>query len=52
MQMHKVIFELMRHFDLSLVDPAKPWKATGTRIWVIEDFFAQITKRSPVKQKI
>lgn len=52
MQMHKVLFELFRHFDLSLVDPAKPWKATGTRIWVIEDFFAQITKRSPVKQKI
>lgn len=49
MQMHKVLFEMFRHFDLRLVDPANPWKASGTRIWVIEDFFAQITKRSPVK---
>ncbi|ETS75667.1 hypothetical protein PFICI_12611 [Pestalotiopsis fici W106-1] len=49
MQMHKVIFEIFRHFDLRLVDPANPWKASGTRIWVIENFFAQVTKRSPVR---
>ncbi|KAH8682715.1 cytochrome P450 [Xylariales sp. PMI_506] len=46
MEMHKVIFELFRQFDITLVDPTSPWKASGTRIWGIKDFYVQITKRS------
>ncbi|KAI0469815.1 cytochrome P450 CYP570A1 [Xylariaceae sp. FL0804] len=45
MQMRKVIFELLRQFDLALVNPSQPWKAAGTRIWGIEDFLVQVTKR-------
>lgn len=46
MQMHKVVFELFRQFDFALVDPVTPWKAYGTRVWVIKDFFVQITSRN------
>ncbi|ETS85357.1 hypothetical protein PFICI_03382 [Pestalotiopsis fici W106-1] len=45
MQMHKIIFELFRKFDVTLVDPATPWKAASTRIWGIEDFNVQFTRR-------
>ncbi|KAH8657999.1 cytochrome P450 86A1 [Xylariales sp. PMI_506] len=45
MQMHKVLFELFRKFDFALIDPTSPWKAAGTRVWVIKNFFVQITQR-------
>ncbi|KAI1858528.1 uncharacterized protein JN550_012575 [Neoarthrinium moseri] len=45
MQMHKVVFELFRLFNFTLVNPATPWKAANTRVWTVNDFFVQITKR-------
>ncbi|KAF3026721.1 hypothetical protein E8E14_014757 [Neopestalotiopsis sp. 37M] len=45
MQMHKVIFESFRKFDVTLVNPATTWKAASTRIWGIEDFNVQFTRR-------
>lgn len=45
MQLHKTIFELLRQYDIAIVDPTTPWKAAGTRIWGISDMFVQVTKR-------
>jgi hypothetical protein len=45
MQMHKVVFELFRKFEFTIVNPSTPWKLSGTRIWGIKDMFVQVTKR-------
>ncbi|KAK2603267.1 hypothetical protein N8I77_009738 [Diaporthe amygdali] len=44
MELNKVYFELFRHFDFQLVNPAKPWHSELWSIWMDDDFFVQITE--------
>ncbi|KAF2998747.1 hypothetical protein E8E14_003388 [Neopestalotiopsis sp. 37M] len=44
-QVHKVVCELVRQFDLTIGDPTKPWRAHGTRVWGIRDFYVKASLR-------
>ncbi|KAH9877358.1 hypothetical protein IAQ61_002723 [Plenodomus lingam] len=45
-EIHKCIFELLRHFDLALTDPAAPWKTFNSLgLWEIRDMWVDVTAR-------
>jgi cytochrome P450 len=45
-EVHKAIFELLRHFDLALSNPAEPWKTHNSLgLWEIKDMWVDVTKR-------
>lgn len=44
-QVHKVVCQLVREFDLTVGNPTQPWKAHGTRIWGISDFYVKAVAR-------
>ncbi|KAE8443237.1 hypothetical protein EG329_002105 [Mollisiaceae sp. DMI_Dod_QoI] len=37
MELGKVIFELLRHFEWEIVDPTKPWECRNVGIWIQKD---------------
>lgn len=46
-EVHKCVFELLRHFDLALSNPAEPWKAHNSLgLWEIKDMWVDVTARS------
>ncbi|KAJ4993045.1 pisatin demethylase [Stagonosporopsis vannaccii] len=46
-EVHKCVFELLRHFDLALSNPAKPWRAHNSLgLWEIKDMWVDVTARS------
>lgn len=46
MELSKVLFELLRHFDWGLVNPEKPWKnANYTGLRAITDLWVQVQER-------
>lgn len=44
-ELNKVVFELMRKFELSLVNPLQPWKSTCYGIHFQRDFFVTVRRR-------
>ncbi|KAK6845401.1 hypothetical protein PG995_015511 [Apiospora arundinis] len=47
-EIHKTIFELIRHFEWGLVNPVKPWSAASLMgLWSIKDMHVQATRRVP-----
>ncbi|KAJ4412359.1 hypothetical protein N0V91_000831 [Didymella pomorum] len=45
-EIHKCIFELLRHFDLALSNPAEPWKTHNSLgLWEIKDMWVDVTAR-------
>ncbi|KAF3354199.1 hypothetical protein VdG1_07664 [Verticillium dahliae VDG1] len=47
MEMAKTIFELLRHFDVALIDPIKPWKTRNLLgLFAISDMWVQVMERS------
>ncbi|KAI4944515.1 hypothetical protein J4E86_009574 [Alternaria arbusti] len=45
-EIHKCIFELLRHFDLSLTNPLEPWKTFNSLgLWEIKDMWVNVTFR-------
>jgi cytochrome P450 len=45
-EIHKCIFELLRHFDLSLINPLAPWKTFNSLgLWEIKDMWVDVTLR-------
>jgi cytochrome P450 len=45
-EIHKCIFELFRHFDLSLTNPLEPWKKFNSLgLWEIKDMWVDVTAR-------
>lgn len=46
MELHKSIFELMRHFDLAIANPHCPWKIFDSLgLWEIKDMHVVVTER-------
>ncbi|KAM0324813.1 hypothetical protein ACHAQA_007779 [Verticillium albo-atrum] len=45
MELGKVFFELPRRFDLSLVDPTKPWKSSNCGIFAQSEFWVRASRR-------
>lgn len=46
-EVRKCVFELLRHFDLALSNPAEPWKARNNLgLWEIRDMWVDVTLRS------
>jgi hypothetical protein len=37
-------WQLLRHFDIQLVDPSRPWKSFNVRIFIQSKMFVRITK--------
>ncbi|TGO46521.1 hypothetical protein BCON_0320g00090 [Botryotinia convoluta] len=46
MEMGKVLVELFRRFDISLVNPTKPWKSFSVGAYIQSDLFVRFTKRT------
>ncbi|KAF2644597.1 pisatin demethylase [Massarina eburnea CBS 473.64] len=45
-EMHKVIFELLRHFELGISRPAEPWKVwESLGLWDIKEFWVDVVER-------
>ncbi|KAF1947964.1 pisatin demethylase [Clathrospora elynae] len=45
-EIHKCIFELFRHFDLTLTNPLEPWKAFNVYgLWEIKDMWVDVAVR-------
>ncbi|KAE9369918.1 pisatin demethylase [Stipitochalara longipes BDJ] len=47
-ELNKVFVELLRHFDMSLVEPLKPWKSFCAGIFLQNEMWMRITKRQKV----
>lgn len=46
-EIYKCVFELLRHFDLALSNPAEPWKTHNSLgLWEIKDMWIDVTARS------
>jgi len=45
MELNKVFFELLRHFDFSVVDPTKPWKSANVGLWMQSELWVEVTER-------
>ncbi|KAL6876781.1 cytochrome P450 [Trichoderma novae-zelandiae] len=45
MELHKALFELVRHFDFCVVNPETPIKTTASIFLFASDFWVTITKR-------
>ncbi|KAM0318362.1 hypothetical protein ACHAO8_001753 [Botrytis cinerea] len=46
MEMGKVLVELFRRFDISLVNPTNPWKSFSAGAYIQSDLFVRFAKRS------
>ncbi|KAK8094235.1 hypothetical protein PG997_000920 [Apiospora hydei] len=47
-EIHKTVFELIRHFEWGLVNPVNPWKAASLMgLWSIKDMYVQAARRLP-----
>lgn len=45
-EIHKCVFELLRHFDLELTNPSEPWKTFNSLgLWEIRDMWVDVTAR-------
>ncbi|KAK3362327.1 pisatin demethylase [Lasiosphaeria hispida] len=44
LELYKVYFELLRHFDFQLLNPTKPWDSKSWQVWVEENFMVKVTE--------
>lgn len=42
-EINKVVFEVMRKFDVAVVNPARPWRSTSYGIFFQQDFFVTLS---------
>jgi hypothetical protein len=40
--------QLLRHFDMSLVDPLNPWHSFSTGMFLQKEMWLRVTKRTKV----
>ncbi|KAK4443455.1 cytochrome P450 monooxygenase [Podospora aff. communis PSN243] len=45
LELNKVFVELLRRFELSVVDPTNPWSSTCANIFLVKDFWLKAEKR-------
>lgn len=45
LEINKVTFELVRHFDFEIVNPAKPWHSANAGIWLQNNMWVKVTER-------
>lgn len=50
MELNKSIFELLRYFDITSIDPHHPWKSTCYGLFFQDDFNVRITRREGRKE--
>ncbi|PVH84007.1 cytochrome P450 [Cadophora sp. DSE1049] len=46
MELNKCVFELFRHFDFQIVDPANPWKSHNCGLWLQSEMWLRVTERT------
>jgi len=45
LQLYKVIVETVRHFDVEVVNPERPWRSRATISFVLNEFFCLVNRR-------
>jgi cytochrome P450 len=45
MELNKVFVELFRNFDISIVDPTRPWSSDSRGIFLQKEFWVRVTER-------
>jgi cytochrome P450 len=49
-EIHKVVFELLRNFDFALINPEKPWTKIDTMgLFAIREMWVQVTERQSIE---
>ncbi|KAF6824305.1 pisatin demethylase [Colletotrichum musicola] len=47
MELNKIIFELLRNFEMALINPERPWNSHNCMgLFMIKDMWVQVTERS------
>jgi cytochrome P450 len=49
MELNKILFELIRQFEWSIIDPTSPWKSGNVGLWMQKDLWVRVTKREDEK---
>jgi cytochrome P450 len=44
-ELNKVFVELLRRFDMTIVNPSKPWESESRGIFLQKSFWVRITER-------
>jgi cytochrome P450 len=45
MELNKVFVEILRNFDLEIVNPDKPWDCEGRGVFLMKNFWVRVTER-------
>lgn len=45
LELNKVFVELLRRYDITLIDPSKPWSSVSAGIFLQKDMWVRITRR-------
>jgi hypothetical protein len=40
------VCQLLKHFDITIVDPTKPWKSENVGLWLQSEMFVRVTERT------
>ncbi|KAI8183956.1 hypothetical protein K4K54_009898 [Colletotrichum sp. SAR 10_86] len=44
MELNKVYFELLRDFDIQIVNPGRPWHSINHNLWMQHEFWVKVTE--------
>ena len=44
-ELNKTFVELLRRYDLTIVDPSKPWSSDSRGIFLQKNFWVRVTRR-------
>jgi cytochrome P450 len=45
MELNKMFFGLIRHFEWSIIDPTNPWKSGNVGLWLQKDLWVRVSER-------
>ena len=45
LELNKIFVELLRNFDIALINPAKPWSNESRGIFLQKNFWVRVTER-------
>lgn len=45
MELNKVFVEILRNFDMEIVNPDKPWECEGRGVFLMKHFWVRVTER-------
>ncbi|KAJ5602705.1 Cytochrome P450 [Penicillium hordei] len=47
MELNKIFVEVLRKYDITLVNPSRPWRSVYAGVWMQKDLCVRISRRAP-----